>query len=253
MKKDIKERLVELLKTDVKKFNRYIQFSLSVKYWFKCDLTYANLSRADLSRADLSDADLRRADLSDADLSDANLRRANLSRADLSRADLRRADLSDANLSDANLRRADLSDADLSDANLSRADLSDADLRRADLSDADYNEGTAFLLSQCPSEGSFVAWKKASNLIIKLQVTEDSKRSSATTLKCRCSKALVLAIQNMDGTDSEKTHISSDYRSDFVYEIGKIVEEPSFDDNRFNECSSGIHFFISREMAVKYN
>jgi len=202
MKKSIKERLVELLKNDKAKFNRYIQFSVSVRSYFRCDLTYANLSGADLSGANLSGA----------------------------------------NLSGANLRRADLSGA-----NLRRADLSGADL-----SGADHNESTSFLLSQCPSEGSFIAWKKASRLIVKLQITEDAKRSSATTLKCRCSKALVLSIENKDGSLSDIKSVNSDHSGSFIYEVGQIVEEPKFDENRFNECSSGIHFFISREMAVKY-
>jgi len=171
--------------------------------------------------------------------------------ADLSGADLSGAYLSGANLSGADLSGADLSGANLSGAYLSGADLSGANLSDANLSDADHNESTSFLLSQCPSEGSFISWKKASGFIVKLQVTEDSKRSSATTLKCRCSKALVLAIQNIDGTDSDKTFVRSDYISSFIYKLGEVIEEPNFDENRWNECSSGIHFFISREMAVK--
>ena len=110
----------------------------------RADLSYTNLSRADLSCADLSRADLSytnlscadisRADLSGANLSDADLASADLSRADLSCADLSRADLSGANLSDADLASADLASADLSGTNLSWSDLSDADLSRADLS-----------------------------------------------------------------------------------------------------------------------
>ena len=162
--------------------------------------------------------------------------------ANLRRADLRRANLSSADLIDANLRRADLSSA-----NLVRANLSDADL-----SDANHNENTAFLLSQCPSEGSFIAWKKANGYIVKLRITENAKRTSATTLKCRCSEAEVLAIENIDGTKSELTKVCSEKDHNFIYEVGKIVRVEDFDDNRWNECSSGIHFFISRDMAVKY-
>lgn len=33
---------------------------------------------------------------------------------------------------------------------------------------------------------------------------------------------------------------------------GEIVEEPQFNDDRWNECSEGIHFFINRQEAVKY-
>ena len=99
--------------------------------------------------------------------------------------------------SDANLRGADLSDA-----NLRRANLSDANLSSADLSGAEHNETTSFFISQCP-EGSFIAYKKSHDKIIKLQICEDAKRSSATTLKCRCSKAKCLEIQNLDGSISE--------------------------------------------------
>jgi uncharacterized protein YjbI with pentapeptide repeats len=229
----------------------------------RADLSGANLSDANLSGANLSDANLRRADLSDANLSDANLRRADLSGANLSDANLRRANLSDANLSGADLRRANLSDAnlrraDLSDANLRRADLSGANLsganlRRADLSDIHLSESTGFLLSQCPTEGAFVGWKIAHDLIVKLQICEDAKRSSATSLKYRCSKALVLAIENKDGSPSELTAVSSNYNNQFMYKIGEIVEVPDFEENRFNECSAGIHFFIAREMAVQYS
>ena len=46
--------------------------------------------------------------------------------------------------------------------------------------------------------------------------------------------------------------IKSNYTPDFIYKLGKIVEEPTYDTNRFNECASGIHFFITREEAVNY-
>ncbi len=187
-------------------------------------------------------ANLRCADLSDANLSDADLRGANL----------RYADLSGANLSDANLRGANLRYADLSGANLRGANLSGANLRGANLSGANFNESTAMLLPQCPSEGSFIAWKKASGKIVKLQVCEDAKRSSSTTLKCRCSKAKVLEIQHIDGTLCDSIEVMSDHDNSFVYKVGKIVSVDNFDGNIFNECSSGIHFFIAREMAVKY-
>ena len=117
---------------------------------------------------------------------------------------------------------------------------------------SDLSESTVFFLPQCPSEGSFVAWKKAGKIIVKLLVTEDAKRSSATTLKCRCSKAKVLAIENMDGSESDLKEVESSYDCNFVYRVGETVEVENFDDDRWNECSSGIHFFIARDMAVKY-
>ena len=95
------------------------------------DLSEANLRWANLSWADLSEANLSWANLSDANLRGANLRGANLRDANLSEANLRGANLRDANLSGANLSGANLSDANLSEANLSGANLSDANLSEA--------------------------------------------------------------------------------------------------------------------------
>lgn len=156
------------------------------------------------------------------------------------------ADLSDADLSCADLSRANLRCANLSRADLSRANLGGADLRDAYLGDVTYNESTAFFALQCPEEGSFVGWKKCKNdVIVKLLIPEDAKRSSATTRKCRASKAVVLEV-----IGAEKG-ISTDDET-FVYEVGKEVVPDSFDDNRWNECSHGIHFFITRKEAENY-
>ena len=224
---------------------------------YSADLRNAYLRNADLSDADLRYADLRHADLSDADLRNADLRNAYLRNAylrnaDLSDADLRYADLSEADLRNADLRNAYLRNADLRYADLSDADLRNAYLRNANLSNIDVSVKTAFLLPQCPSEGSFVAWKKAGDMIVKLLVTEDARRSSATTLKCRCSKARVLRIENIDGSESKLKEVASSCDVNFVYRVGETVEVENFDDDRWKECSSGIHFFIAREMAVKY-
>ena len=127
-----------------------------------------------------------------------------------------------------------------------------ANLRRADLSGADANESTPFFFSQCP-DGEFIGWKKAKEKIVKLLITEDAQRSSATSLKCRCSKAKVLEIQELDGSKSDVLEIASSYDTSFIYKIGETVEVPNYDTDRWNECSTGIHFFISRDMAVKYN
>jgi hypothetical protein len=101
------------------------------------DLRSANLSYADLSSANLGSADLRSADLGSADLSSADLSSADLRYADLRSADLSSADLCYANLRYANLSSADLSSANLGSADLRSADLSSANLRSADLSSAD--------------------------------------------------------------------------------------------------------------------
>lgn len=133
------------------------------------------------------------------------------------------------------------------------ADLSGANLSCANLSGAIYNEHTAFFALCCPEEGSFVGYKKAGGKIVKLQIPKTAKRSSATSRKCRCSKAKVISITNTDGSESGLEKVDSDRDASFVYEVGKTVSVDNFDENRWNECSTGIHFFITRDEAVRYN
>ena len=206
----------------------------------------ADLRDADLRDADLSDADLRRSDLRGACLREANLNKANLYGADLRDANLRDADLREANLSDACLREANLSDANLSGANLRDANLNRADLHGANLSDARGG------YMACPTDGSFIGWKKASGYVVKLQIPEDARRSSAGGEKCRCDKAYVAEIQNADGTKADIETVCSDHDKNFVYAVGATVEVSDFDDDRWNECAPGIHFFIDRRAAVEY-
>ena len=190
-------------------------------------------------RADLRYADLQGADLRGADLQGAYLRSADLRYADLRYADLQGADLRGADLQGAYLRSADLRGADLQGAYLRGADIEDDLLNK-------------FYPIACPESGAFIAWKKASRKIVKLEVCEDAKRSSAFTRKCRCSAAKVLAIENIDGTDSGLTEIASNYDSNFLYKVGEIVSVPDFDRDRKNECAPGIHFFITRQEAVDW-
>ena len=155
----------------------------------------------------------------------------------------------------ADLRYADLRYADLSDANLRYANLRYADLRGANLSGAEYNEYTTFFALQCPEDGAFIGYKKCDQYIIKLQITDTARRSSATSRKCRASEVLVLDIQNIDGTESGLTEYlhNDDYtKNGTLYKIGEVTKSDSFDDNRWNECSNGIHFFITRQEAVNY-
>ena len=218
------------------------------------DLRDANLRGADLGGADLCDADLGGADLCGADLCDADLCGANLCGANLRGADLRDANLCGAYLCGAYLCGANLCGANLRGANLRGADLCDANLGGADLGGA-YLRGTKeipFIPTHLP-EGEFIAWKKLSNgLIVKLKILEDSKRSRATGDKCRCDKALVLEFQNLDGSKSDlKTYTNNSY-AECTYTVGEIVKADSWDENRWNECSHGIHFFIDRQSAVDY-
>ena len=195
----------------------------------------------------------QRADLSGANLYGANLSGANLSGANLYGANLSGANLSGANLSGANLYGANLSGANLSGANLYGANLYGANLREGkNIDKVLWDNLTAFYPLQCPESGAFVGYKKAKGLIVKLEICEDALRSSATSRKCRCSKAKVIEIQEVNGARSRVKSVSSSYDENFIYTVGETVEVNNFDTNRWNECAPGIHFFITREEAVKY-
>lgn len=166
------------------------------------------------------------------------------------------ANLRDANLRGAYLRGAYLCGAYLCGADLRNADLRDADLRGASLRDANLRDanlcGAKGTYMACPTDGSFIGWKKTSGYIVKLQIPEDARRSSAGGEKCRCDKAYVVEIQNADGTKADIETIHSNHDANFVYTVGATVEVSDFDGDRWNECAAGIHFFIDRRAAVEY-
>ena len=165
---------------------------------------------------------------------------------DLCCTDFRGVDLSYADLSYADLRYANLLCADLRGTTLCNANF-----RGAILNEVKYNHETAFFAIQCPEEGSFIGYKKAGNKIVKLLILEDSKRSSATSRKCRCDKAKVLGIESLDG-EEKFTEVESDYDSNFIYKVGEVIEVNNFCEDRWEECAAGIHFFITRQEAIGY-
>ena len=171
--------------------------------------------------------------------------------------DGQKANLYGANLSGADLRSANLSGANLYGADLSGADLYGADLRSADLYGAknldksNWSIATAFYPLQCPESGSYTAFKKADGKIVELLILADAKRSSATSRKCRASKALVVSITTLNG-DPCGNQVRSDHDHSFIYTVGKTVEVKDFDEDRWNECSTGIHHYITRAEAVKH-
>ena len=155
-----------------------------------------------------------------------------------------RADLRGVNLYGADLRGADLRGADLRGVNLYGVNLRGANLYGA--------KNVPFIPYSCPDFGMFIGYKKASGYIVELEIPEDAKRLSATTRKCRCNKAKVLRILNTDRTIADITEVKSNYDNSFIYKVGEVVSVDNFDEDRWNECSTGIHFFINFQEAVNY-
>ena len=145
-----------------------------------------------------------------------------------------------ADLREANLREADLSWANLREANLRGADLRGADLRGANLHGAiEIPVLVAAQLSILPA-GELRGFKRlADGTICELSIPADAKRSNASGRKCRCDRATVVSGEGV-----------SPYDPSFAYSPGLVVRpRKPFDDDRWNECSSGIHFFITKAEA----
>ncbi len=208
---------------------------------------------------------------------DTFLRGMNLSRLNLAFADLHGLDLSetmfdwanlcnaylrDANLMYASMRGANLCQADMRGADLSLTNFQGANLYRADLKDSSNASGIPMA---CPESGGFIAYKKAyaklnltsayvfgCPVIVELEIPKTARRCSATTEKCRCDRANVLKIYDLRHQEIKFVKAFSGYDRAFEYKPGEMVIVPDFDDDRWNECSTGIHFFMSFQEAVEY-
>ena len=192
---------------------------------------YPNLVGADLWQADLRRADLRWANLQGANLQGANLQGANLQGADLSRANLREADL----------RRADLREADVR-----WAILWGADLRGANLQGAINIPNYVSVTTSITPEGQFIGWKKCRDeIIVKLMVGKNAKRSNSTGRKCRAEYVKVLEV--IGGEVGVSLH---DGKTE--YRVGRIVRCDKWENDRWVECGGGIHFYLTREEAEEH-
>ena len=160
---------------------------------------------------------------------------------------LEKATEAKANLSGANLRGAYLRGANLRSANLSGADLSEADLREADLRGADLSgaKGADYAIAKTRilAEGDLIGYKKLSNgVIAKLRIPSDARRSHAFGRKCRAEFADVLEGSGVSMHDGVTK-----------YAPGLRVTCDEWGENWMEECSGGIHFFITRIEAENYN
>ena len=105
-----------------------------------------------------------------------------------------------------------------------------------------------------------VGYKKAAyNKLVILEIPEDAKTNlhrknvvKPQFAKYRASKALVREIIDLTTGQRVETAYSINV-NDFIYRSGKIVSPTDpFDENLEEVCSSGIHFYLDREVAEFY-
>ena len=204
----------------------------------------------------------------DVDLSNQNLQNIDFQLSRFERVDLKGADFSKSNIQgvlfldcpmqnckfiQTNMKEAVFRGIDLMNANLSGANLFSAILENANLQNVHTDENTKWFKMQPPEKGAFIGWKCCTEWrVVQLLIPADARRVSATLPTCRCDKAKVLSIKNIDET-VEYEWAQSTVDPDFYYERGKWIEPANgFEPDRWKDSSPGIHFFMERQQAVDY-
>lgn len=132
----------------------------------------------------------------------------------------------------------------LAGAYLAGANLAGAYLARANLAGAKNLPPLAHAQTSILPEGDIIGWKKCGNgALVKLLIPAVAKRSNATGRKCRAEYAQVLEVVG------ENIGVTNNYGPCTEYRAGETVRSDGFDENRWEECSNGIHFFITKEEA----
>lgn len=105
---------------------------------------------------------------------------------------------------------------------------------------------------RCPESGYFKGYKKCFNQrMVTLLIPKDAGRSSATSNTCRCSKARVLEISNLDRTKFY-TEAYSYVDSNFVYRLGEMAVATNYNEDRWSDSTGGIHFYMTWDEAAGY-
>ncbi len=237
-------------------------------------------SGRNLERADFTDAHIWESEFTNADLGFAILKHTQVWHNKFTTCNMHQVDWRDSVIVDAMFVKCDLSSAVFShtrwyDVTFDHTNLSFANTYGVITEPNGIDRHTVVkfinkcntlattLNMACPETGAFDGWKAVyaldsdmlwTDYLVKLHIPEDAKRSSATTERCRCSKAMVTEIVNTK-TNEKVNSVVNKFSADFPateYEVGKIVRPDSFDDDRWNERSHGIHFFISKDNALSY-
>lgn len=219
-------------------------------------------SRAPGERLDLSDCGFRDMDLTGYDLSNGDFTLCSFQNVILNGVDFHGSSVENAlfdgcpmhgaDFHGANMKTASFRYCDMGECDIRGADLFGAVLEYADLTDIVSDEGTQWFRLHCPETGAFLGYKKCVNdRMVQLLIPADAKRTSATLPSCRCSRAKVLTIKSFDFQENFDEAWSL-VDENFVYKRGQWVEVKDFNEDRWQDSTTGIHFWMTREEAEAY-
>lgn len=206
---------------------------------------------------EMLDVDLSGWDLSYMDFSLCIFKNVKFDNADMSYTCVENAlfdhcSLRNVNFQNANLKSAAMRYNDLTGANIKGANLFASVLEHAKLDNIIFDDETKWFRLHCPEKGAFLGYKKCfNNRLVQLLIPADAKRTSATMNSCRCSKAKVLTIKSFDYKE-QYDEAWSLVDENFVYRKGQWVEVLDFNEDRWHDSTTGIHFWMTREEALAY-
>lgn len=101
--------------------------------------------------------------------------------------------------------------------------------------------------------------------LVTMEIPKEARRSRGTDNKCRAEFVKVRSIQKLYQTERTHVYIETNERVSFfirpglissarptIYEVGEITKADKWDDDRWETCTSGIHFFLTKEEALHY-
>ena len=193
----------------------------------------------------------RECEFKDMDLSGADLHNMDFTLSSFQNVNLEYVNLKNSSVENALFDGNSLHGADFQNANMKTAAFRECDMR-AKLDGIQSDHTTQWFRMHCPETGPILGYKKCVNdRVVQLLIPADAKRTSATRPSCRCSKAKVLSIKSFDETE-EFEEAWSLVDENFVYRKGQWVEVKDFNEDRWMDSTTGIHFWMERKEALSY-
>ena len=152
-----------------------------------------------------------------------------------------------------NLQRTNFETSNIIDAYFTNCMLENIQFKNIAQFETLRNWQTIFNQTRILPDGDIIGWKKCSNdLVVKLLIPKEAKRSSAFGRKCRCEYAKVLEIKHKNTNSIKKEAKSCWNNPQVIYKVGETVKCDKWNKNWMEECAEGIHFFITEYEAKIY-
>lgn len=254
-----------------------INMSGSTRHIFDSDFSYATIEDSAFDRVDFYNCDLAYASFRNASFKQGYLYRLITDCTKFDSCDFTKTIMSEFNFDNCIFRGCDFTRCDMECIVFKDCSFYGCNFKKANLPPFFHPrqmidcKNIPYIPMACPEEGEFIGYKiaadrqlldrlsilskyenySAANVLVTLKVPADAKRSSAGGRKCRCDKAIVIGLEDVF-THGIMPIAYSKYDGRFIYRIGDEINEPDFNENRWDECSEGIHFFINRKEALQY-